>query len=54
MPEKIAGICIGLVVLGTIYYSFGLKWPGLVKRLYWGLSLVLAVLYIVGEIGPPS
>jgi hypothetical protein len=40
MPEKIAAICIALVLFGTIYSSFGLQWSKSVKRAYWILSSV--------------
>jgi multisubunit Na+/H+ antiporter MnhE subunit len=42
MPEMIAGMCIAIVVLGTIYSSFGLQWSKLRKRLYWIVGLILA------------
>jgi hypothetical protein len=46
MPEKIAFVCVAIVVLGTIYSSFGLQWPKQVKRVYWGLSSILVIGYI--------
>jgi hypothetical protein len=42
MPETIGGMCIAIVVLGTIYSSFGTGWSTLGKRLYWVVGLILA------------
>jgi hypothetical protein len=49
LPEMIAKICISIVVIGTIYSSFGLQWSRLVKRLYWIAGLIL-VYSIIGTI----
>ena len=48
MPEKIAGFLIALIIIGTIYSSFGLQWPKLVKQAYWGLFFVIIAIYVVG------
>ena len=45
LPERIAGVCIAIVILGTIYSSFGLQWSKQAKRLYLVLIL-LVIIYI--------
>ena len=47
MPEIIAGMCIAIVVLGTIYSSFGLGWPKAAIRLYWIVGLILSYSLII-------
>ena len=42
MPEVIGGMCMAIVLLGTIYSSFGLQWSKLAKRIYWIGGLILA------------
>jgi hypothetical protein len=46
MPEIIGGMCMAIVVLGTIYSSFGLQWSKLAKRVYWIAGLILAYFLI--------
>ena len=50
LPERIAGVCIAIVILGTIYSSFGLQWSKLVKRIYWIGGLILAYALIIAAI----
>jgi hypothetical protein len=50
MPEMIGGMCTAIVVLGTIYSSFGLRWSALGKRLYWIVGLILAFALIGNRI----
>jgi hypothetical protein len=50
MSEIIGGMCVAIVVLGTIYSSFGLRWSNLAIRLYWIGGLILAYALIIAAI----